>query len=96
MSFYSTQRTQADRRARRFAAAGSILALSLAFAATARAADSWPTKGHDARRTAQINVSGPATPKSVAVARIDQGGAINVAATVATDGTTFFGTWGFR
>ncbi len=97
MSIPSNPRARVASRARQILVPALFLSLvsTVAVAATTtRAAESWPTKGHDNRRTAQINVSGPATVKSVATTRIDQGGAINVAATVASDGTTFFGTWG--
>ena len=74
--------------------AAALVSLTLVAATAASAADSWPTKSHDARRTAQSKVAGPATAKKVAIGTIPQGGAINIAATVRSDGTAYFGTWG--
>jgi outer membrane protein assembly factor BamB len=56
-------------------------------------ADSWPTAGHDPRRTGQSEVRGPAAapnPSSV----VTGGSLVNMPATIASDGTLFVGTWG--
>jgi len=59
----------------------------------ARAAG-WPTKCHDARRTCQSEATGARSSSRVARFTAPQGQAVNMPATVGSDGRVFFGTWG--
>ncbi len=88
--------TFSNRKARTARAWSVCCALSIAMilCSTVARAESWPTKGHDSRRTSQSSAVGPAAPRSVISNRVSQGGAINITATVASNGTTYFGTWG--
>jgi outer membrane protein assembly factor BamB len=80
--------------ARRLAAlTACLLALSDATASHAQHG-AWPTNAHDARRTAQSPLTGPATAHTVVRRRVPDGQFVNVAATIGADGTAYFGTWG--
>jgi outer membrane protein assembly factor BamB len=70
----------------------SVVALSVS-PAVARA-EAWPTKGHDARRTGQSAVIGPASASKVETFTAEEGVSINITSTVGEDGVAYFGTWG--
>ena len=73
--------------------AGVAGMIALSFAAHL-AASGWPTKGYDARRTGQSDVSGPRTPARVTVVELPEEVAVNMPLTITDSGTTFAGTWG--
>jgi len=54
----------------------------------------WPTESHDARRTSQSDVRGPASAKNVRTLVLTGEQAVNMPVTVDEDGTLFAGTWG--
>ena len=54
----------------------------------------WPTASHDARRTSQSDVRGPRSAARTASVVLTAEQNINMAVTVADDGTLFAGTWG--
>jgi outer membrane protein assembly factor BamB len=55
---------------------------------------SWPTESHDGRRTGQSAATGPRRVDRVTTFRAPGERSVNVPATVAPDGTVYFGTWG--
>ena len=55
---------------------------------------SWPTRGHDNRRTGQAEEIGPAAVGRVETFKAQEGISINIAPTVGSDGSIYFGTWG--
>ena len=66
--------------------------IALGLVATGWAA--WPTFGHDARRTGQADVSGPAEVLDAIEVPLADGLAVNMPAVVGPDGVAYVGTWG--
>lgn len=70
-----------------------VIAFVVSVALQVAAADEWPMKGHDVRRTGRSLGNGPRQAAGVWRYRANDGLAINMEATVTSAGV-FFGTWG--
>lgn len=55
---------------------------------------SWPTRGHNVRRSGQSEVLGPGEVGRVLSFKAPEGISINIAPTISSSGAIYFGTWG--